>query len=190
MEVAERLGVRKRLIDVHQYHLMGAVGIFAPDERVELIEGEVIEMAPIGSPHAGNVSVLTRLLVLAAGDRAVVWVQNPVRLSLHSEPQPDLALLKPRADRYRGELPRGEDTLLVVEVADTSLRYDRDVKLGLYAAHGVAEVWLFDISSKSLSVHRDPAGNEYRSTSTVTAPATLRLAALEELEIDLTELFT
>ncbi len=189
MQVADQLEVRKRLIDVDEYHLMGQVGIFAPDERVELIEGEVIEMAPIGSPHTGNVNILTRLLVVAAGDRAVVSVQNPVRLDRHSEPEPDFALLKPRADSYRGAHPRPQDVLLLVEVAESSLKYDQQVKLPLYAAHGIPEVWVFDVTAKILSVHRDPAGDAYRTTSAITAPARLRLVAAD-IEIDLGELFS
>jgi hypothetical protein len=125
IEIAEELGVRRRLIDVDEYHLMGEVGIFEPGERVELIEGEVIRMAPIGGPHAGNVNVLNRLLVVAAGDRAVVSVQNPVRLSRRSEPQRDLALLRPRADHYRAELPGPSDVPLIVEMAESSLKCDR-----------------------------------------------------------------
>ena len=125
--------VRHR-IDVAGYHQMGAVGLIAPGQRTELIEGEVIDMAPIGSRHAARVKALNSLLTAAVGNRAIVAVQDPVILGLHSEPQPDLSVLRPREDFYADAHPQAKDLLLAVEVADTTLAFDRGVKLPLYAA--------------------------------------------------------
>ena len=114
---------------------MGEIGVFAPDARVELIEGEIIDMAPIGNDHQSIVDQLNRALVLAVGGNAIVRTQGSIRLSQWSEPEPDVVLLKPRPDFYRGEFALGTDTLLVIEVSDTTLKYDRDIKVPLYARH-------------------------------------------------------
>ncbi|MBV8457956.1 MAG: Uma2 family endonuclease [Acetobacteraceae bacterium] len=127
--------VPRRLLTVDDYHRMGEAGILSEDDRVELIEGELVEMAPIGSEHAASVAALNHLLVLAVGARGLVFPQNPVRLDPHNEPQPDFTVLKPRPDGYRSALPRAEDILLIVEVSASSLGYDRGLKLALYARH-------------------------------------------------------
>lgn len=163
----------RRKLDVAEYHRMGEAGILHEDDRVELIEGELIEMAPIGSPHSGTVLGLVHLLVAAVGDRARVNVQNPVRLNDHSEPQPDFLVLKPRADNYRDSHPTPVDVFLLVEVADSSLRYDRLVKLPLYARHGIPEVWVVDVEHGVVEVHRDPAGDGYTMVSREVAGASL-----------------
>jgi Uma2 family endonuclease len=128
--------VARHLFTVDEYHRMGEAGIFGEDDRVELIEGEIIEMSPIGSPHAARVKRLTQLLVRRLGTRAIVQVQDPVVLSQLSEPQPDLAVVKARADFYAAGHPQPTDILLVVEVADTSRVFDRNVKAPLYAPCG------------------------------------------------------
>jgi Uma2 family endonuclease len=140
---------------------MGEAGILTEDDRVELIEGELVAMSPIGSGHPGGVNALNHLLVRAARDRAVVAVQNPVRLSDHTEPQPDFAVLRPRPDFYRGKIPVAADVLLLVEVADSSLRFDRLVKLPLYARHGIAEVWIVDLAGQAVELCRDPRPEGY-----------------------------
>src|SRR5262245_13487217 len=122
----------RRLFSVEEYHRMGKAGILREDERVELIEGAIVQMAPIGPPHFGCVINLTRILITRLGDRAVVSPQNPVVIRPRSEPQPDLALLRPRAVSYSQALPTPEDVLLAVEVADTTVRFDRVVKSRLY----------------------------------------------------------
>ena len=113
-------------------------------------------MAPIGSRHLAKVNRLARLLSQCVGNQAIISVQNPIALAPHNEPQPDLALLKPRADDYEGKLPGADDTLLVIEVADTTLAYDRDAKMPIYARHGLAEAWLVDIQGRSLSILLEP----------------------------------
>ena len=150
-----------RRFTVDEYHRMGRAGVFHEDDRVELLEGRIVEMSPIGPAHAGCVAALTGLLSRGGGEHVVVWVQNPVDLGERSELQPDVALLAPRADAYRTAHPRARDVLLVIEVADTSLEHDRDVKVPLYAAAGVPEVWLVNMTNYSITLYRDPFGGRY-----------------------------
>ena len=152
---------------------MGETGILAPDARVELIDGEIIDMTPIGSAHAGIVDRLAHAFGAAADDRAIVAVQNPIALGERSEPRPDLALLASREDFHADAHPCAEDVPLLVEVADSTLAYDRDVKLPLYALHGIAEAWLVDVGGGGLTVHRDPGPEGYRETRTARPGETL-----------------
>jgi Uma2 family endonuclease len=155
-------------IDVDAFHRMAEAGIFAADARVELIQGEMLDMAPIGSPHAGFVNRLTFCLSQAIGNRAVLSVQHPLRLDKYSEPQPDVALLKPRADFYERQHPTPQDVLLVIEVADSSLRYDREIKSPLCAQYGVTEFWLIDVDARQLTCLREPAQGRYSSSVVLT----------------------
>jgi Uma2 family endonuclease len=156
--------VPRRALDVEAYHGMAAAGILRPDDRVELIEGELVWMAALGGPHMGAVMALTHLLLPRVPEGVRVSIQNAVRLGRHSEPQSDAALLRPRADGYRGGLPPlAEDVLLLIEVADSTLRMDREVKAPLYARHGIAEYWLVDLAGGLVLVHRDPSPEGYRS---------------------------
>lgn len=177
---AMRATVRRHAFNVDEYYKMAEAGIFHEEDRVELIEGDIIEMAPIGPSHSGSVNRLNRLFSRSLGDRAVVHVQNPLRPSEYSEPQPDLVLLRYRPDLYGTSHPTPEDTLLVVEAADTSLRYDRDVKVPLYARSGVPEVWLVDLNSGSITIYREPTPDGYRSTSTVSGDDQLAPQAFPE----------
>jgi Uma2 family endonuclease len=167
----------RRLLTVDEYHRMGEVGILTDGDRVELIEGELVAMAPIGSEHIASTNALNRLLVLAVGDRGIVSVGNPVRLNRHSEPQPDFAILKPRDD-YRKTLPRPEDTMLAVEVSNTSLEYDRKVKLALYARGGIPEVWIVNLEAQEVEVHRSPAADNYTSVTRAGRSDDLTIEAL------------
>lgn len=150
-----------RRFTVDDYYRMAAAGVFRPEDRVELIEGEIVEMSPIGSAHAACVKRLNRLFSRHLGDRAVVSTHDPVRLDDRSEPEPDVALLKPRADLYAAAHPGPSDILLVVEVADTSAEYDREAKMKLYAAAGVLEAWLVDLPGQAIEVYRGPAAASY-----------------------------
>jgi Uma2 family endonuclease len=150
----------RRRFTVHDYHRMGEAGILHEDDRVELIEGEIVEMAAIGTRHFACVNGLTRLLVRGVGDAAIVSVQNPARLDEHTEPQPDLTVLRVRD--YRESLPMPEDVLLLIEVSDTTLAYDRGVKLPLYARAGIREVWIVDLTKEIIERHTDPSGSGYR----------------------------
>src|SRR5438105_616378 len=136
-----------RRFTVDDYYRMGKAGILTEDDRVELLDGEIVEMSPIGSPHAGGVTRCMRVLTRLLGDWAVVAVQNPVRLGPLSEPQPDVAVLKPRPDLYADSHPTPKDVFLIVEVADTSATADRQVKLPLYARAGIPEVWLLVVGT-------------------------------------------
>jgi len=151
----------KRRFTVAEYHRMRQAGILAEDDRVELIDGEIVEIAPIGSRHAACVNRLNRLLSRAA-DRAVISVQNPVRLDQHSEPQPDLALLLPRQDFYASGHPGPEDVVMVVEVAEASAAPDREVKVPHYGKAGIREAWLVDLQGEVVEVYRQPSSEGYR----------------------------
>lgn len=146
---------------------MGEVGVFAPDERMELLDGEIVAMSPIGPRHAGTVNGLAADLFGQLLGRATIIVQNPVRLLPRSEPQPDLLVARFRRDSYRSAHPTAEDTLLLIEVADTSLATDRAVKLPIYARQGIVEVWIVDLAGDVVHVHTDPADGEYREIRTV-----------------------
>jgi Uma2 family endonuclease len=178
----------RRLLTVDEYHRMGEVGILTDGDRVELIEGQLIAMAPIGSEHAAATNALTRLLVLAVGDRGIVAVGNPVRLTRHSEPQPDFSILKPRDD-YRKTLPRPEDTMLAVEVANTSLDYDRKVKLALYARSGIPEVWIVNLAAEEVEVYRSPVADSYTSVTCAGRSDTLTIKAIPGVLIPVAKIF-
>ncbi len=146
-----------------EYHAMVAAGIFDEDSRVELVGGDITIMSPINPKHASAVNRLNAVFSAAVAGRALVGVQNPFVIGDDSEPEPDLTLLKPRADYYAAAHPGPNDLLLAVEVANTSLRYDREVKMPLYAASGLAEVWLLNLLDNVLEVYREPGPKGYRS---------------------------
>lgn len=173
---------------VAEYHNLAEKGIFAEDDRVELIDGEIIEMAPIGSDHAGNVKQLNHKLTVLLDQKALVSVQDPIIFGDHSEPEPDIALLHWREDFYKGSNPVPEDVFLIIEVADSSARYDREVKVPLYARHGIPEVWLLDLQQRRLEVYRSPVEGEYSEIKHLRAGKIAPLA-LPEAVIDLAELF-
>lgn len=175
-------------LSVVDYYRMGEAGIFAPDARVELIEGEIIDMAPIGTRHGSAVKRLVSLLTSTLGSRVIVAVQDPLRLSEVSEPEPDLMLLKPRDDFYADAHPTAADVLLLIEVADTSARYVREIKLPLYARHGVPEVWIVDLEARVLRFFREPAGGAYTHASITESPGRTPIAALPGIGIDLTRI--
>ena len=145
METLEEPRITRHRLNVEQYHRMSEAGVFEPDARVELIEGEIIDMAPIGSRHFSAVSRLNRMLVEATGSRAVVSIQQSLRLDRFTEPEPDIAVLKPRDDFYAEALPTGADALLVIEVADSTIAFDLRTKARLYATHGVLTYWVVDL---------------------------------------------
>ncbi len=154
---------QRRLFTVQEYHLMNEAGVFRDNERVELIEGEIIQMAAIGRRHAARVDRLAEFFYDQVRTSAIVRVQNPICLNDNSEPQPDIALVQRRADFYEESLPNSQDVLLLVEVADSTVNYDRDVKIPHYARSGIQEVWLWDLEANCLEVYRDPTTNGYIS---------------------------
>ncbi len=160
METQVEAQVTRRLFTADEFHKMSEAGILHEDDRIELIEGELIEMAAIGTRHFACVNALNSFLVQGVGDEGIVSVQNPVRLSQNLEPQPDLAVLQTRD--YRDSLPGPEDVLLLVEVSDTTLRYDRETKLPLYARSGVREAWIVDLRNGTFERHTEPSATGYR----------------------------
>lgn len=154
--------IQRHLLTVNDYHKMGEAGIFHEDDRLELIEGTLIDMAPIGSGHAGEVIRLNTVLNTAFSGRVLVSQQNPIRLGEHSEPQPDVAILRLREDFYRTSHPQPPDILLLIEVSDTTVRYDREIKIPLYARHGIPEVWLIDLQHEQVEIYRQPSVDGYR----------------------------
>jgi Uma2 family endonuclease len=167
---------------VDAYQRLAELGVLRADARVELLDGQVVEMSPIGDRHANVVRRLNRLLSTALLDRAIVDIQNPVVLGSHDAPQPDLVLLRPRADAYPNH-PRARDILLIVEIADTTLAYDRDVKVPLYARSGIPETWLIDLSGDQIFVCRRPAHGAYAEHHTVSRDEKLALLAFPSVTL-------
>ncbi len=158
---------RPHLLTVHDYYRMADVGLLSPDDRTELIEGEIIDMPPIGDRHAAAVRALTMRLVRAVADAAEVSTQLPVRLSLRSEPQPDFAILRAKRGGYRKH-PLPSDVLLLIEVSDSTLHYDLGKRASLYAAHAIPEYWVFDLKRDRVWRHRAPLGREYTQIDEIT----------------------
>lgn len=155
------MSVQVAKFTVEQYDRMIEAGVFPPEYRAELIEGEIIETSPIGPRHAACVGRLTRIFSRLL-DEPIVWVQNPIRLDDRSEPEPDICVLKPRADFYGDSLPTPADVLLLVEVSDSTLEFDRRRKLPLYARALVPEVWIVNLTDERIETFADPAGGDYR----------------------------
>jgi Uma2 family endonuclease len=173
--------VPRRRFTREEYHRMAEAGILHEDDRVELIEGEIVQMTPIGRRHAACVAELNHLLLPAVGQRARLWPQNPIALPDDTEPRPDIALLRPRADSYFQDDARPEDVLLLVEVADTSQCYDRLVKLPLYGRAGVPEVWIVDLPGEVVEVHRRPTPSGYAQVERVGRGGTVAPAAFPDI---------
>lgn len=178
----------RRCFTVEEYHRMAQVGILSEDDRVELIEGDIVEMTPIGSRHASCVKRLNRLLSQQLGQQALVSVQDPIRIGERSEPQPDLALLRPRPDFYVQAHPGPEEVLLVVEVAETSGEMDREVKVPLYARARVPEVWLVDLGAERVEIYRKPGAQGYEEVRRVGRNEHLAPYSFPELDLAVADL--
>jgi hypothetical protein len=182
--------VARRLFTREEYHRMGEVGILKDGDRVELIRGEIITMSPQGLRHRAFVDNLNSVLNARLGGRAIVSVQMPVALADDSEPEPDLQILRRRAVPYKEREAVAEDVLLLIEVAQTSLAYDRSTKLRLYAEAGIPEYWVVDCATESIEVHRTPQGGAYREvTRLVGGTATVALHAFPDVVLTLAEIF-
>jgi len=181
--------IQKRLFTVDEYYEMARSHILAPTDRVELIEGEIVQMTPIGSNHAGVVACLYSFFSKNLGEKAIVWVQNPLRLSRYSEPEPDIALLKPRSDFYRNNHPAPEDVWLIIETADSSIAYDRQIKTPLYARHGIPELWIVDLNRKAIEAYSQPSPEGYGFTQTVQSGQSLSPIHFPELVLPVRNLF-
>jgi Uma2 family endonuclease len=180
--------IEKRYFNVTEYYRMTEAGVLSEEDRVELIEGEVIKMSPIGSRHAACVRRLNTLLNRQVSQIAIVSVQSPIRLSDYSEPEPDIALLRPRNDFYSQAHPTADDVLLIIEVADTSVEYDRSVKLPLYARAGIPEAWLVNLPKDVIEVYTKPANGVYQKFQRVKRGKTLVSQTIPELVLDVDEM--
>lgn len=169
---------------------MVQAGILSEDDPVELIEGEIVMMAPIGSRHAGCVMRLTRLFSDQIEEHGLVSVRNPVHLSEYSEPEPDLAVLRPRSDFYAEGHPRPADSLLVVEVAETLVEVEREVRVPLYARYGVPEVWLVDLEGEAIEAYLEPAPDGYREARRLQPGDRLAPQMLPDVEVAVDEILT
>ena len=173
---------------VDEYYRMAETGLIKPDARVELLDGQIIDMMPIGPFHGGAVKRLNRLFAKAAKDRFLIAVQDPVRLNDHSEPEPDLMLLKPRMDDYSNSHPKPEDVFLLVEVADSTLEFDRTEKIPAYGAAGIREVWLVNLPEQKVEVYREPHYTGFASRTVLTPGATVIPAAFPDVIVDVAAL--
>jgi hypothetical protein len=179
----------RRRFTVDEYHRMGETGILPEDSRLELICGDIVLREPIGAYHAGTVNGLARLFMSRLGNRAIVSVQNPVLFPQEdTELQPDVALLRPRDDLYRTRHPEAADVLLLIEVADTTLRLDRRVKMPLYARVRVQEVWLLDLTTQRLEVCREPLGDRFGSVRILGRGQRVAPAAFGDFSVDVADL--
>lgn len=172
---------------VDEYYRMAEVGILSPDSKTELIEGEIIDMLPAGPFHSGSIDHLVMAFASLANGRWITSSQRALRLGVSNEPEPDVVLLKPPVSRYKKQHPSAEDAFLVVEVADSSLSYDRTKKLQIYAAASIPEVWILNIPQRVLEVYRKPSGSVYSETQTLES-GMLAPLAFPDAEIDMAEL--
>jgi len=175
-------------LTVDDFHRMGEAGIFSENDRIELIEGELIDRTPIGNRPATVVRKLIHLLRSIDARQAVLDVQNPIVLGLDSEPEPDLVLLRPRADFYAESMPRAADVLLLIEVSDTTGTYDRQIKLPLYARHRIPEVWIIDVNAGSLERYTEPTERGYGACETFDRQQRVAPSLLPEIQLELTNL--
>lgn len=175
-------------LHVRDYYALYYSGIIKPSDRVELIHGKIIRISPIGSKHGGYVKILNRILSKDIAEQAMISVQNPVRLSDYSEPEPDLAVLHLRADDYSESHPTVEDVYFLIEVADSSIGYDFDEKLPLYAAAGIQEVWILDVQQQEITQCTKPDGNVYLQMDAYRKGMTIKCGVLD-FDLDLSRVF-
>lgn len=175
-------------ITVDEYYEMARVGQLDPDARVELIEGEIVAMAPIGTPHGYVVDALTDRIAMVVHGRAILRVQGALRLSDRTELMPDLSLLKLPSEQYRAKQASASDALLVIEVSDTTVRKDTRVKIPLYARHGVPEVWIIDLQKRCFRFYRFPLNGQYQQVSVTSKPEVAAVPGVTDAKIDLATL--
>lgn len=178
-----------RKFTVSDYHKMGEFGILTPQDYVELIEGQIIAMSPISLRHAAMVKRLNILLTYQLYNQAIIGVQDPIELDDFSEPQPDISVLAIRPDFYELEIPKPKDILALIEISDTTIEYDKEIKVPLYAANNIPEVWLFNLNNKSLEVYRNPQNNTYQIQKVLPKNQTVSLLSFPQLIINLGALF-
>jgi Uma2 family endonuclease len=178
----------KHRFSVKEYYRMAETGVLRPDARVELLNGEIIDMSPIGPFHGGLVKRLSRIFNLKAKGRWIVSTQDPLRLDDHSEPEPDVMLLKPAADDYVSQHPQPDDVFLLIEVADSTLDYDQTEKLPAYGRAGIAEVWIVNLNDLTIEIYREPHFTGYGSKTVARAGDILAPLAFPDAAVDVAEL--
>ena len=179
----------RRQFTVHDYARMRETGILAEDDRVELLDGEIYQMSPLGSLHIAIVNRLNKLLMRQVGDDAILSIQNSIQLNDYSEPQPDVALLNPRDDYYDQALARPDDILLLIEVADSSIEYDRDHKLPRYAASNIAEVWIIDVDQQIVEQYTQPMQGQYTQINKVLFGNRIQSKTMQQIAITTEQIF-
>ncbi len=187
--ILSRYQVPRHRLTVADYHRLGEAGVLRKGDRVELLEGQLVDMSPIGPRHALAIDLLNRLLPVALGEQAWLRVQNPIVLDDASEPQPDFAVVRYPWSGYPDAHPRPPDILLLIEVADSSLEFDLGAKLELYARAGIREFWVVDLTSNRVLVHRSPSDGRYDSVTAVDISGTLTVEALPGLTISAAHIF-
>ena len=187
--ILSRYQVPRHRLTVRDYHRLGEAGVLGENDRVELLEGQLVDMSPIGPRHALTIDVLNRLLPVALGEQAWLRVQNPIVLNDDSEPQPDVTIVRYPWRGFPDAHPQPPDILLLIEVADSSLEFDLGAKLELYARAGIREFWVVDLTSNRVLVHRNPRDGAYRSTTTVDMSGTLQVEALPKVTIPVVRIF-
>jgi len=155
------LQLQRHKITVKEYHKMAEVGILKPTDRVELIGGEIITMSPINNPHIGIINILNRMFIQQLGDQATISIQNPLQIDKENEPEPDIVVAKFRKDGYSKKRINPKDTYLIIEVADSSLKYDRSVKTKLYASANIKEYWIVNVKKQQIEQYTNPTGEKY-----------------------------
>ncbi|NET28271.1 Uma2 family endonuclease [Okeania sp. SIO1I7] len=178
----------RQLFTVDQYYKMLEAGILTENKRVELIRGEIIKMSPIGVRHADCVKRLAELFILGLGKTVTVGIQDPVRLNNNSEPQPDISLLQRRQGVRQTQHPQPENVFLLIEVSDTTIKYDREVKVPLYAENNIVEVWLVNLTEECLEVYRQPTANGYEIMQTFQCGETVTIQALPDVTFTVDEI--
>ena len=178
----------RKLFTVDDYYRMAEVGILKPQDRVELIEGEIVEMSPIGIRHAMTVNRANMIFARGVGDRAVVAIQNAAHIDNYNEPQPDVVLIRPREGFYGMAHPAPEDVLLLIEVSETSFRFDRNVKLPIYARSGIREVWIVDLNNDVVHMFRNPSERNYSDATSKGRGESISLEAFPDFSVQVDEL--
>jgi len=178
----------KHLTNLDEWHRLGEANIFPPGSRLELINGEILEMAPIGFNHAGHLRRINKLFSKLIPDNIITSVQDPLQLGDLSEPEPDFMLLKPNDNFYSSRHPNASDVLLLIEVADSSLMFDQNQKLRLYALHNVPEYWLLNLNESCVEVYRQPHGDCYGEKTTLRVGDTATLSQLNQITINIADI--
>ena len=181
-------GSTEHRFKVQEYYRMAETGVLHPAARVELLNGKIIDMSPIGPFHGGLVNCLIRIYTRLSQGRWQMAAQNPLRLEDHSEPEPDFMLLKPSSDDYKSRHPRPDDGFLLIEVSDTTLEYDREEKIPVYGRAGIPEVWIVDLNHASIEVYRDPHFTGYNSRTLLGAGDQIAPQAFPDASVSVAEL--